>query len=342
MTDTREILRRCLIVGIFGLMTAACGGEAAGRPNRAWIDVPVDGLRFDLGQIVQIEGHVAGPAGTTQVQVLVDGLSLGSVDVAVTEGAVAAFTYNWTPPSTGEFLLQVAPTTADGQAGATDTTHVIVVEPVTPTPTVTSSPTASPSPTPPPGAEVEFWVDPPEIAAGGCARLNWRVRDASRVRLGSTDVSAEGHYDACLCNDNAFTLTVTNLDGTEQQRRVEIRVTGECVTPTTPPDVSPPAAPALAVPADGLSIACKASQNLVWLPVDDPSGVAEYRLQVQRHSGDNNWQDVAGSVFTGIDDKQRSISVECGWYYRWRVRAVDGAGNVGPWSGWWDFVITLS
>jgi hypothetical protein len=225
---------------------------------------------------------------------------------------------------------------------------VFVLEPVTPTPTTpptstdTPTPTHTPTPTIPPGAQVEFWVDPPEIAAGGCARLNWRVRNASRVRLGSTDVAAEGSFETCLCEDEAYTLTVTNLDGTEQQRRVEIGVTGDCVTPTVPPDTQPPAAPALAVPADGLSIACKASQNLVWLPVNDSSGIDEYHLQVQRHSGDNNWQDVTGSVFTGLEDKQRSISVECGWYYRWRVRAVDGAGNVGPWSGWWDFVITLS
>ncbi|MBM3499084.1 MAG: hypothetical protein FJX74_10490 [Armatimonadetes bacterium] len=134
---------------------------------------------------------------------------------------------------------------------------------------------------------------------------------------------------------------MTNLDGTEQRRRVTIPVTGECVTPMPPPDNSAPAAPGLAAPSDGLSIACKSSQNLVWLPVDDPSGIAQYHLQVQRHSGDNNWQDIPGSAFTGIVDKQKSVSVECGWYYRWRGRAVDGAGNLGPWSGWWDFIITL-
>jgi hypothetical protein len=34
--------------------------------------------------------------------------------------------------------------------------------------------------------------------------------------------------------------------------------------------------------------------------------------------------------------------VECGWYYRWRVRAVNGAGLAGEWSGWFLFTITLS
>ena len=96
------------------------------------------------------------------------------------------------------------------------------------------------------------------------------------------------------------------------------------------------------MPANGLTLGCQPSQNLAWLPVSDDSGIAEYRVQVQRHGGDNNWQDVPGSVFAGIGGKQTSVEVECGWYYRWRVRAVDGAGNVGSWSGWSEFAITLT
>jgi hypothetical protein len=95
------------------------------------------------------------------------------------------------------------------------------------------------------------------------------------------------------------------------------------------------------VPADGLSIACKASQSLVWLPVDDPSGIAEYQVEVQRHSGDNNWQAAPGGQIS-VMDKTTNVPVECGWYYRWRVRAVDGAGNASSWSGWSQFSITLS
>ncbi len=74
--------------------------------------------------------------------------------------------------------------------------------------------------------------------------------------------------------------------------------------------------------------------------MDDESGIEEYQVQVQRHSGDNNWQDVSGSTFS-VGDKQMNLSVECGWYYRFRVRAVDGVGNVGDWSGWSGFAITL-
>jgi hypothetical protein len=75
--------------------------------------------------------------------------------------------------------------------------------------------------------------------------------------------------------------------------------------------------------------------------VEDPSGIAEYQVEVQRHAGDNNWQDAPGGQIS-VGGKTTSISVECGWYYRWRVRAIDGNGNTSGWSGWSQFAITLS
>jgi hypothetical protein len=139
----------------------------------------------------------------------------------------------------------------------------------------------------------------------------------------------------CLCKNERYTLTVTYLDGAEEKQRVDIQVTGTCVD-----DVAPPA-PSQSVPANGLSIDCKSSQQLVWIPVSDESGISEYRVGAQRHSGDNNWQNIPGSPFSGIQGKQININVECGWFYRWQVRAIDGANNAGPWSGWWKFTINL-
>ena len=209
-----------------------------------------------------------------------------------------------------------------------------------------TEPTLVPTETlvPVPGAVIQFWADPPEIQAGACTTIKWHVESVSKVVFGGIEQPFDGSYQDCLCADQRYTLTVTHLDNTEEKRTVDIAVAGSCVTLTSPPpqDTTPPLAPTLAVPDNGLSLSCRASQNLAWLPVDDPSGIAEYQVQVQRHSGDNNWQDVSGSVFRGISDKQIGINVECGWYYRWRVQAVDGAGNVGPWSGWWQFAITLS
>jgi hypothetical protein len=90
-------------------------------------------------------------------------------------------------------------------------------------------------------------------------------------------------------------------------------------------------------PTNGQEFSCEPKVMLRWAEVSDPSGIAEYRIQVERHSGDNNWTPVAGSPFTGLTMMAKELTIECGWYYRWRVRAIDGAGNAGPFSGWFLF-----
>jgi len=199
------------------------------------------------------------------------------------------------------------------------------------------------TPTVPPsaGPTVRFVADPPEILAGACTTLRWEVTGARQVIFGGVDQPASGTFGACLCKDERYSLRVIDMKGAEAKHTVDVKVNGVCATPTIP-DSTPPPAPSPAVPANGgAPLSCRGSQTLAWLPVEDESGIDEYRVQVQRHSGDNNWQDVSGSVFTGLNDKQMNVGVECGWYYRWRVRAVDGLGNVGAWSGWSTFAITL-
>ena len=83
------------------------------------------------------------------------------------------------------------------------------------------------------------------------------------------------------------------------------------------------------------------SQVLTWLPVSDPSGIAEYQVQVQRSTDHVTWSSTAGSPITGLDVKTTTIDTECGWIYRWRVRAADGAGNMSGWSDWSTFSIIL-
>ena len=114
-------------------------------------------------------------------------------------------------------------------------------------------------------------------------------------------------------------------------------------TPTSPPpeDTTPPPAPALISPSGGILLGCSSQTTVTWNPVTDPSGISEYRVQMGTHSGDFNWHPPAGSPYTGITSTSTNVSVDCGWYYRWRVRAIDGAGYMGPLSSWAEFTITL-
>jgi hypothetical protein len=190
-----------------------------------------------------------------------------------------------------------------------------------------------------PGATVEFWADPAEIDAGACTNIRWHTANVMGVTFGGISQPLDGSYEACLCDEERYSLAVTHLDGSTEKRTVDVAVNGDCITPV-PVDAEGPPPPQPAVPANGLSIQCVGSQNLVWLPVDDPSGVGGYSVQLQRHSGDGNWQDAPGGG-SGIQGKQTSVGVECGWYYRWRVRATDGVGNLGSWSGWSEFSVLL-
>ena len=238
-----------------------------------------------------------------------------------------------TPVSCTEAVGSGCPTPVGG--GPTPVSCVTLVAPIIPI--ITDTPTL------PPLAEtiIQFWADPSTVAAGACTTVRWHVENASRVVFGNVDQALDGSYSACLCENTRYTLRVTRLDGVEETRTVDIAVTGSCVTPIVPPPAVPPPAPTLMVPANDLTIACKASQSLVWLPVSDPSGISEYKVQVQRHGGDNNWQLAPGGAIS-VSGKQASVPVECGWYYRWRVRAVNGAGLTGAWSDWSLFAITLN
>jgi hypothetical protein len=116
-------------------------------------------------------------------------------------------------------------------------------------------------------------------------------------------------------------------------------------TPTSPPpteipaDTSPPPAPTPVVPADGLIVSCRATQNLAWMPVSDPSGIAGYDLRLEREFTIGNWQVVA--EYNALADKQVTVDVLCGFHYRWRVRAKDGAGNLSAWSAYSSFALEL-
>ena len=81
---------------------------------------------------------------------------------------------------------------------------------------------------------------------------------------------------------------------------------------------------------------------LDWDVVSDPSSIAEYQIEVERAPLGVNWQPIEQSPWTGVSATELEIEVECGWHHRWRVRAVDGAGNAGPYSDWFVFLLPVA
>lgn len=333
MISTKLFRYLCLLMAA-SFILAACGPTPASGVY-VWIDVPLDGLSFSDLQPINVEGHASGADGIARVEVYVDGELWTAVDDPRAEGSLAKFQTEWLPPGFGTYVIQAIAYAPDGSASQYDEARVSFVvaqeaEEISEEPVITVTPgeqEAVPA--------VLFWAEPENITAGACTTLHWQAENVSSLIFGGIEQPLEGSYQDCLCANQIYTLTVNHLDGSEEKVKLNITVDGTCQ------DLDPPPAPVQAVPANGLSLACKSSQNLAWIPATDDSGIREYRVQAQRHAGDNNWNEVPGSVFSGIADKQSNLSVECGWTYRWRVQAVDGAGNVGPWSGWWSFVIIL-
>jgi hypothetical protein len=73
-----------------------------------------------------------------------------------------------------------------------------------------------------------------------------------------------------------------------------------------------------------------------WTSVSDPSGVT-YQIQI------DNDADFGSPVYYAVDltDNTHTLTDEnaLGMFikYFWRVRAKDGAGNIGDWSEEWNF-----
>jgi hypothetical protein len=266
--------------------------------------------------------------------------------------AVAEVTPTHTPPPTLGSTEVVEPT-----AIVTPTLEVTETPSATATiPPATRPPTSTPTPTPtptspPPEAIIEFGASAGEINAGECAKLLWHAENVKAVFLDGEGVVGRGSKEVCPCKDTTYVLSVTLLDDTETERSFTLRVKGSCVTPTptptptptTEPDTTAPPVPPVISPTGGASLDCD-KVTLDWNAVSDPSGIAEYRVQVEQEVTPGNWEKVSGSPWNGLSETELDLNLDvlvCGGVYRWRVKAVDGAGNESAFSAWAEFGINL-
>lgn len=111
-------------------------------------------------------------------------------------------------------------------------------------------------------------------------------------------------------------------------------------TPTPKPvDTTPPPPPSLLEPKDGAQLACQRQLNLVWSSVSDPSGIEEYQWVVQVLNPQNETFVTVASGSTEGTSVNVTLTAGC-QYYRFTVRAVDGAGNVGPYAPYNEFSLS--
>ena len=106
-----------------------------------------------------------------------------------------------------------------------------------------------------------------------------------------------------------------------------------------PPQPQPVPVPSPAVPQNGSEVGCRSTQTLVWVPIEAPGGSARYYVKLERNEN-NQWRSFHG--WGPESGKQVDANVECGYLYRWAVRAEDLSGNFGDWSSWSSFTVTLN
>ena len=336
------------------LSLTGCDPQNISGEARVWLDVPLSGLTLPVNEQVKIEGHASSRAGVARIEVSINNSLWQVLEAPPCQDNLCSFNAVWQPDQPGVYTIQVIAMSVDGEASnpddATLTIGPIITDTPTPTftPTITSTytptstftPTLTPTITPTVQLkpQIQFWAEPAEITAGQCTTIKWNTSNVKKVQFGGIDQPLVGADPECPCEAKTYTLKITLLDGTTTERTISVAVNGSCVSS----DTTPPPVPALQVPGNGQSIPCKASQTLTWLPVSDPSGIREYQVRIERSFDNTNWSNISISPITGLTDKTTTIAVECGWYYRWSVRAVDGAGNMSAWSGWFAFVVNLS
>ena len=207
-----------------------------------------------------------------------------------------------------------------------------------PTPSPTPTSTASPTATPPTDATVPGAPRNASATAGNAsAKVSWSTptTDGGEAITGYTATASPGGRTCTttgalnctvtgLTNGHSYTFTVraTNLIGTGPPSSPSNSVTPQ------PPDTT---APVAATPTVRLlanqTMGSKASVRVAWSASSDPSGIARYDLFQSTNGG--GWVQITLPTLksTSVD---RYLAI--GNTYRFKLRAVDGAGNAGAYS----------
>lgn len=325
-------------------LLAACSSEVPPEGTYAWIDAPVHDVTVPEGEVITIDGHASSAGGVSRVEIWIDTELFVAQDNPEADGNLVHFEHIWVPAEPGDYLIEVIAFSADSVS--TPDTVIVHVGEEAPVVAVLISPTPVPTDTPTP-------VPPPEACEPSVTAIqnaNCRFGPATVYDIVGYLLSGET-ADIAGRNETSTYWWIENPDNVGYcwiwDNLVEtecdtsgVKVVAAPPTPTPVVDNTAPPVPSLSSPANGADLGCLSFTDVAWSAVTDPSGIDRYEIEVQRHPGDSNWQSIPGSPMQTTGTSQ-NISVECGYTYRWRVRAVDEAENQSNWSGWFTFNVPL-
>ena len=340
---------------LLGLAAAILSCAPVESGPRAWIDWPPQGFETSVGTTVTLIAHAYAQEGVGEVQLAVDRQPYRVVSPDQAGEQFVAVSADWLADEPGTYLLSVTAIDVNGQASnpASVTVNVTgegpqlivtagpgeIPPPTIPTPEeplATLVPTEvppAPTATPLPPRIASFEVNRSQITAGECVRFSWRIDGSpTAIYFDGDGVISPDSRERCPTATRDFELRAEGPSGVDAQS-----ITVVVIEPSPVPDTQGPPAPSLISPTGNADQACGAV-TLRWSGVTDPSGIKTYYVKVEKVTEtfkSGAWT-TANTQFT-----IPAVWLECGQAYEWAVRAEDGAGNLGPWSSWGSFSVTL-
>ncbi len=228
-------------------------------------------------------------------------------------------THTYTTSTVRTFTARLTATNSAGQS-STDTVPITVGS-VPPVPTIVTPTDGTPAL---PGQTVQYSgsATDPEDGPIAPSALTWTVllHHNTHVHTHVGDVGASGsfvpeNHGPIGTFSYEVILTATDSSGLQGSTSVNIPVVS---------DTSPPLAPS------GLAATAAASNrvDLTWSAATDNAAIGGYRIERCSGAGCTNFADVGSPSSTTFADNGVAGSTT----YRYRVRAVDASGNLGPYS----------
>jgi hypothetical protein len=348
--------RRTTFLALLVLFLAGCnypaGADDQGAAPRSWIDRPLEGSEYLLGDTVPIVWHATGDDGIRLVEIRIDGESFQQEDDLDPDLTLAEGEAEWVPDWAGEHLIEVVATgpdeavgpaaenrvtvyaeggsvagaafsdlNQDGDAddadeGPLDGVAVVVVE-------------CGEKRTMTTGADGIFrFTDLPlEDCILDFDRGGWDFVDTIPAGIDipihfTADPGSEISFSILFSPEPAPTPRPTATLPPPATRPPVLPV----ATTIVPVDDVPPPKPQIVSP-DGEIVGCLDDIVLRWNAVTDPSGIDYYEVVLRVDTGGANFVTVGTwqvESFTALDV---SDNTDCGGTYGWLVRARDNAGN---------------
>ncbi len=163
-----------------------------------------------------------------------------------------------------------------------------------------------------------------------------RTSTPQEENTSTATLPADDEPDGSQDEDDPAESTATRTPPSETDATdtpaAETTASAEPSTTATPEDSTVPPAPELLEPEDTLVLDCVDTVILSWAEVEDESGITGYDWILEESPDNSEDSYTSNSSGTTEETAVEIEEIRCDMWYRWRVRAVDGAGNVGPFA----------